>query len=147
VTNSTISANSADFGGGIHNYGTLTLGHTIVAGNTAPHGPDGYSFGLITFQGYNLVGKNSEFAFSAVAGDQVGTPGRRSTRDWPPWPTTAGPRRPMPSSLTARPSTRATPASPRPRTPTSEAIPASSTATEIPRRPWTSAPMSSRSGR
>jgi hypothetical protein len=61
VTHSTISGNiSTKFeGGGIANInaGLVTLGHTIVAGNTAPSGPD--IFGLICSLGYNLIGNTS----------------------------------------------------------------------------------------
>lgn len=83
VTSSTISGNSADSGGGIANhgysvfnviYGALTLGNTILAGNTASSGPDGHMDGAtITSQGHNLIGTNSYFPFTAGTGDQIGT--------------------------------------------------------------------------
>jgi hypothetical protein len=40
LNNCTLSANSATFGGGINNAGTLALTNTIVAGNTAPNSPN-----------------------------------------------------------------------------------------------------------
>jgi len=59
VTNSTLSGNSASaIGGGIYiPLGTVTLANTIIAGNTAPTGPD--VGGTVTSLGYNLVGNKS----------------------------------------------------------------------------------------
>ncbi len=58
MSNSTISGNSADWGGGITNGGTGTLANTIVAGNSATNaGPD--AEGTFTSQGYNLIGHPS----------------------------------------------------------------------------------------
>jgi hypothetical protein len=58
VTGCTFSQNSAadsfiGGGGGIYNHGTLKLDSSIVAGNTAPTGPD--ILGTVTSQGFNLV--------------------------------------------------------------------------------------------
>jgi hypothetical protein len=59
VRNSTLSGNSASFtGGGIYNLGTVTLQSTIVAGDTAPNGPDIFG-ALTTDSAYNLVGDGS----------------------------------------------------------------------------------------
>jgi hypothetical protein len=56
VSNSTVAGNSATltYGGGIYNAGTMTTRNTIIAGNTAPSGPDIY--GNMGSQGYNLLG-------------------------------------------------------------------------------------------
>ncbi|HRJ08408.1 MAG TPA: choice-of-anchor Q domain-containing protein, partial [Prosthecobacter sp.] len=64
LTQCTLSGNSSNDGGGaIYQYGgTLTLTNTIVAGNTAPTGPDIYSLlsligdSTITPTGKNLIG-------------------------------------------------------------------------------------------
>ncbi len=63
VTDSTVSGNSAsDIGGGIYNFyggghnlsGDLTVGDTIIAGNSSPTGPD--VEGPVGSSGNNLVG-------------------------------------------------------------------------------------------
>jgi hypothetical protein len=57
VTDSTISNNfvlSAGYGGGIDNNKVMVVGNTIIAGNTATHGPD--VNGNLGSQGYNLIG-------------------------------------------------------------------------------------------
>ena len=55
LTNSTVSANTAtNSGGGIYNGGDATLANTIVAGNGAPTNPDAQ--GGFTGQGHNLIG-------------------------------------------------------------------------------------------
>jgi hypothetical protein len=78
ITNSTLSGNSAAFGGGINNFGParLIVANTIVAGNTAPTGPDAY--GPVTSRGSNLIGDadgSSGLLVNGVAvnGDLVGT--------------------------------------------------------------------------
>jgi len=85
IINSTIYNNSAaDQGGGItspcgrRGCGPLELVNTIVAGNTAPSGPDCTISGLstpgtITSLGYNLIGDSSGCDFVAAIGDLVGT--------------------------------------------------------------------------
>ena len=57
VTNSTISGNSVlnyGYGGGIDNNRVMTTRNTIIAGNTAPNGPD--VNGNLGSQGHDLVG-------------------------------------------------------------------------------------------
>ncbi len=58
LTNSTVSGNSANnagaTGGGIRNDGDATLVNTIVAGNSAPTGPDAQ--GAFISLGHNLIG-------------------------------------------------------------------------------------------
>ncbi len=80
LINSTISGNSAEpdnplsvSGGGVANFGTSNVRNTIIAGNTAPTGPD--VFGAQTSQGYNLIGKNdgSTGFTNGVNNDQVGS--------------------------------------------------------------------------
>jgi CSLREA domain-containing protein len=101
IVNSTISGNSGNDGGGVHNFqgtatitdstitgntaisngdgggifsipaGALKLKNTIVAGNSAPIGPD--LAGTIASQGYNLIGSNKDAPFTAATGDQIGT--------------------------------------------------------------------------
>jgi hypothetical protein len=68
VTDSTIAANSAAIGGGIA-LGPLTLANTILAGNTAPTGPD--VFATLTSLGYNLIGDPSDSS-GFVATDLLG---------------------------------------------------------------------------
>jgi hypothetical protein len=59
ITNSTFSGNSATANsGGIYTNATATLRNTIVAGNTAPTGPD--VFGTFNSQGNNLIGNTSD---------------------------------------------------------------------------------------
>ena len=82
LTGSTISGNSAsgfglfNTGGGIYHETTtpqyaVIARNTIIAGNTATEGPDG--FGPLVSQGYNLIGDNSGVTVTAQPGDQVGT--------------------------------------------------------------------------
>ncbi len=75
LTNCTSSGNSATSGsgGGIGQswYGTVTLGNTIVAGNTATaSGPD--VFGAMVSQGYNLIGE-TDGSTGSVAFDLTDT--------------------------------------------------------------------------
>ena len=87
LANSTISSNGAAFGGGIYNLATLTtrnatiaantatsaggginnpnvavtnFGNTIIAGNTAPTGPDGAGSNFNSLD-FNLIGNTSSF--------------------------------------------------------------------------------------
>jgi parallel beta-helix repeat protein len=58
LTDCTISGNYGDYGGGgVANDGTLHARNTIIAGNTAPNGPDVY--GDLDSQGHNLIGDGS----------------------------------------------------------------------------------------
>ena len=82
--NSTISGNSAVNGGGISVGGSVTanLANTIVAGNTNPAAPNASGpdcQGMLTSQGYNLLGNSSSCtlinaAGAGAPGDQIGTP-------------------------------------------------------------------------
>ncbi|MHB8626739.1 MAG: choice-of-anchor Q domain-containing protein [Aggregatilineales bacterium] len=76
VTNSTIAKNTAGdsgghggSGGGILNAGTLTIGSTIVAGDSADTSPD--LLGTVTSQGNNLV-QNTTGASGLIVSDQTG---------------------------------------------------------------------------
>ncbi len=57
MSDSTLTGNSATVGGGIDQAGTLTLLSTIVAGNTAPTGPD--IDGTVAAGTNNLIGSGS----------------------------------------------------------------------------------------
>lgn len=75
-TNTTISGNTASGnGGGIaRNLATVNVRNTIIALNTAPNGPD--ILGLVTSQGYNLIGNNKDATITTAPGaigDQIGT--------------------------------------------------------------------------
>ncbi len=72
LTNCTVSGNYAyGTGGGLENYGTATLGNTIVAGNTAnTSGPDVY--GAVTSPGHNLIGE-TDGSSGWVGSDLTGT--------------------------------------------------------------------------
>jgi CSLREA domain-containing protein len=77
LTNCTVSGNSsASIAGGVFNSFTgsaLSLGNTIVAGNTAAFVPD--SSGVFTSQGNNLIGK-TDGSSGWVGSDLTGTIGR-----------------------------------------------------------------------
>jgi CSLREA domain-containing protein len=91
LNSTTISANVADFnadghgnGGGIRaksnsvgNPVTIYLRNTIVAGNIANAGTakdcSNTIAGRVVSYGYNLLGNNSQCAFSSSTGDQIGT--------------------------------------------------------------------------
>ena len=73
LTNCTVSGNSAGRRGIWNNttpLGSVALGNTIVAGNTAPSGPD--VLGTMTSQGHNLIGDGAGGS-GFVASDLVGT--------------------------------------------------------------------------
>ena len=80
LTNCTISGNSADQGGGVYTKGTTLsynagitdLGNTIVAGNTAPTGPDLSGDGDLNSQGNNLIGETNDSSVW-VGSDLTGT--------------------------------------------------------------------------
>lgn len=66
ITNTTISENSAGSGGGIYQAGgTVNVRNTIIARNTALAGPD--FFGILTSQGYNLLGNTSGTTITGTA--------------------------------------------------------------------------------
>jgi hypothetical protein len=77
LINTTITGNTAGAaGGGISSFiGTFYLRNTLLAGNAAPVGPDGFNEygGTTVSRGHNLIGNDSDFAFTAAAGDLVGT--------------------------------------------------------------------------
>jgi hypothetical protein len=77
ITSSTITGNTAQFGGGIQQDGagseTLQLDNSIVAGNSAPTGPDiNMTSGTVNATGSNLIGINTtveaEFPASPLTG-------------------------------------------------------------------------------
>ena len=73
LTNCTISDNTATSqGGGVWSNGSPTFVNTIVAGNTAPTGPDVYDASAVTDNGYNLIGNTSgSSGFSSANHDQL----------------------------------------------------------------------------
>jgi hypothetical protein len=76
IVNSTISNNTsgAGNGGGISNEGgAITLANTIMSGNAGGISPD--CAGILSSQGYNLLGNNTGCTFSSSTGDLVGTAG------------------------------------------------------------------------
>ncbi len=76
VINCTVTGNTSQRlpGGGIDDNGGEVIIHgSIVAGNSAPSGPDVYGF--FTSQGYNLVGNDSGSTINRNLGDLVGTAG------------------------------------------------------------------------
>ena len=85
LINCTVAGNNANGssgygGGGIlleDNTASLTLQNTIVAGNTAPNGPDIHTFGgsSVTSNDGNLIGDNSDMTMTPQSNDQVGTSG------------------------------------------------------------------------
>jgi hypothetical protein len=83
LNNSTVTNNTANFGGGIDNEGddsidssTVTIGGTIVAGNTAFNPTNRVSsdvFGDFASQGYNLIGRVDDATGFDGPGDMTGT--------------------------------------------------------------------------
>ena len=74
ISNSTISGNSAtNLGGGILRTGSTIINarNTLIAGNTAPTGPD--VRGALTSLGHNLIGNNSGATITLTTGDLIGT--------------------------------------------------------------------------
>ena len=75
LTNCTVANNSARIqGGGVFQNGstiTYWLRNTLVAGNTAPVGPDVH--GNFTSGGYNLIGDGTGSSGFVAVGDQVGS--------------------------------------------------------------------------
>ncbi len=76
LTQCTLSGNSANIGGGaIFYYNPLTLTNSIVAGNTAPTGPDiNRITGFITANGMNLIGNLSDSFLTAGPNVTVAAP-------------------------------------------------------------------------
>ena len=74
LTNCTVSGNSAGTGGGVWIYdgSTLTIGDTIVAGNTGGAAPD-IAGPVTTDLGYNLIDASDGSSGLTAAGDEVGT--------------------------------------------------------------------------
>jgi hypothetical protein len=72
LSNCTLAGNSAAItGGGIYNFGRLTVANTILAGNTAPADPD--VNGSVASLGHNLIGNPSGGGgFAASLGDLLG---------------------------------------------------------------------------
>ncbi len=71
LTGCTVSGNSAGSGGGgVDNLANLTIGDTIVAGNTAANGPD-VDGAISTDQGYNLIGNTAGSSGLTASTDQL----------------------------------------------------------------------------
>jgi hypothetical protein len=67
IASSTISDNTAignpvesSFGGGVFSSGDLTLGRSLVSGNTAMNGPEIYAIGAVAADDFNLFGSNGD---------------------------------------------------------------------------------------
>lgn len=79
LTNSTVTNNTANFGGGIYNDddgSTVTIGGTIVAGNTAFNSTNHVNsdvLGGFASQGYNLIGRVDDATGFDGPGDLTGT--------------------------------------------------------------------------
>ena len=71
IRSCTIIGNHATTGGGIYCPGGISVGDTIVAGNSAPNYPDCY--GTFSSVGYNLIGAGDGSSGFNNFGDQVGT--------------------------------------------------------------------------
>ena len=66
VTNSTLSGNSAPYGGGIYNFGTLNLVNTLIA--NSPFGRDCGNGGIINTNDHNLIQGTSNNACGLTNG-------------------------------------------------------------------------------
>ncbi|HRD49355.1 MAG TPA: DUF4214 domain-containing protein [Candidatus Contendobacter sp.] len=76
VLNSTISGNTAvTTGGGIHNWGVISIGNSLVAGNSAPNGKEIHRrSGTFTSLGNNLFGVNGSSGLldaNPIASDKI----------------------------------------------------------------------------
>jgi predicted outer membrane repeat protein len=74
ITGNTVTGAPTNEAGGIgvsDEPGGVTLQNTLLAGNSAPVGPD--CTGQVASLGNNLIGKGTDCNFVAAAGDQVGT--------------------------------------------------------------------------
>ena len=120
--NATISGNEATAsGGGVRGGGTsVVVKNSIIAGNTAPTGPNCVS--AVTSQGYNLIGNNAGCTFGTTTGDQVGTsgspiaPGLGGARpttavSCPRWRSSPAAQRSTPGRRAAAPTSRRRPSS------------------------------------
>ncbi|MGA9772499.1 MAG: C25 family cysteine peptidase [Blastocatellia bacterium] len=76
VTNSTITGNTTNTGGGIAVASgvSITIKNTIIAQNTANNNFKDIS-GTLTSGGYNLIGNNTGGTITPTTGDQIGTAG------------------------------------------------------------------------
>ncbi|MCC8998050.1 MAG: CSLREA domain-containing protein, partial [Candidatus Contendobacter sp.] len=81
VINSTVTGNTANFGGGIKSYGPLSIGNSLIAGNTGPSGGQQIwvEVGNWMSQGHNLIGQDND----AGMGDGV-TLAKPTTPDFTP---------------------------------------------------------------
>ncbi len=76
LRSNTLTANTANRGGGLFNAGDVDLANSILAANSATTGPDGFSSsGTVTSLGHNLIGNNSALSMTAATGDLIGTTG------------------------------------------------------------------------
>ena len=72
ISNSTIAGNSASRdGGGLRSVGNVYPRSTIIALNDASNGPD--VAGVLTSQGFNLIGNNTNTTIVPTTGDQIGS--------------------------------------------------------------------------
>ena len=107
INNSTITNNGIPgsftplvaTGGGIANVGTVSMGNSIIAGNSATTGSD--ISGAVNCQGFNLVGDTAGNSGLGAVGDLLNVSAQLA-----PCSTTAAPPRPMPSCPQAQPLTR-----------------------------------------
>ena len=56
ISNSTIAGNSAFYGGGVYNVGTLAISNSTIAGNSAFHGGGVYNVGTLTINQSTIAG-------------------------------------------------------------------------------------------
>jgi CSLREA domain-containing protein len=75
VGNTVVDAGGSDYGGGglaaPNPPSPVTISNSLIAGNTAPTGPDCYL--TVNSGGYNLVGNGTDCAIAPGPGDQIGT--------------------------------------------------------------------------
>jgi uncharacterized repeat protein (TIGR01451 family) len=72
ITNSSLSGNSATFGGGIYNYGSLTISNTILNAGVQGENIVNTGIGVFTSLGYNLSSDDGAGLLTAP-GDQINT--------------------------------------------------------------------------
>lgn len=70
LSNSTVTGNKSDYrGGGIYNYGTVSLQSSIISGNTAPAGKEVYhDSGAVNANSFNVFGHSGETSAQAFNG-------------------------------------------------------------------------------